>query len=166
MAQQSSETLVGAVVLAVAIGFLGYAVSRAGAGESTRGGYELIARFDRVNGVSVGSDVRLSGVKIGAVSRIGLDPATYLARVTLNLDPKIKVPEDSVAKITADGLLGGAYVGIEPGGSPDLLKSGGEIAQTQSPVDLLTLFSSAASSQSSSSAPKPAGEDTNQGGPP
>lgn len=166
MAQQGTETIVGAVVLAVAIGFLGYAVSRAGAGESARGGYELIARFDRVNGVSVGSDVRLSGVKIGVVNRIGLDPSTYLARVTLSLDPKIKVPEDSVAKITSDGLLGGAYVGIEPGGSSDLLKSGDEIAQTQSPVDLLTLFSSAASSQSSSSSANAPAEDVNQGGPP
>lgn len=148
MRQQAGETLVGALVALVAAGFLWYAVARAGAGESVRGGYALLARFDRVAGISVGSDVRMSGVKIGAVRSVDLDPETYQARLTLDLSPDIKVPEDSTARITSDSLLGGSYVGIEPGGAEEVLAEGGEIANTQPSIDLLTLFSSVASSQS------------------
>lgn len=146
MKEQSTETLVGAVVALVAAGFLSYAVLRAGAGEGGGGGYPLVAQFDRVNGIAVGSDVRMSGVKVGAVSNVSLDPETYRARVTLNLRRSIKVPEDSSARITSDGLLGGAYIGVEPGGSADMLAAGEEIAQTQGSVDLLTLLSTFAQS--------------------
>ncbi|MBU6371617.1 MAG: outer membrane lipid asymmetry maintenance protein MlaD [Alphaproteobacteria bacterium] len=139
--EDTAETLVGAIVAVVAIGFLAFAVARAGEGEGG-GGYRIVGSFDRVDGVAVGSDVRMSGVKVGAVADVTLDPTDYRAKVTVALDPKVKVPTDSTAKIASDGLLGGAYVSIEPGGSADMLPAGGQFENTQGSVDLITLFAS------------------------
>ncbi len=134
-----AETGVGAVVLAAAAGFLVYALS-AGAVGRHGGGYEVKARFGQVGGLAGGADVRLAGVKIGTVSRISLDPKTYLAEVDLSLDPAIKLPADSTAKITSDNLLGGSHIAIAPGGAAQDLKPGGEIQNTQGAVDLFGLI--------------------------
>lgn len=142
--EQAAETILGALVAFVAIGFLVFAVTRAGAGEAA-GGYPLVARFNRVDGVNVGADVRLSGVKVGTVSAVGVDPTTYLAKLTLSVDRTVKLPDDSSARVASDGLLGGAYVALEPGGSAEMLASGGEIANTTGTVDLLSLLAAAAS---------------------
>lgn len=138
---EMGETLLGAIVIAIAVGFLFFAVTRAGAGENA-GGYSLKARFNRVDGVAVGSDVRLAGVKVGAVSTVAVDPETYNAVVTFTVDPKVKIPDDSAARIQSDGLLGGAYLSVEPGGSATKLQPGAEVLNTQGSVDLLTLFAS------------------------
>lgn len=143
MKEQAAETAIGAVVAVVAAGFLTYAVARAGGGEAA-GGYPLSARFNRVDGISVGADVRMSGVKVGAVSNVALDPQTYMAKVTMSLDPKVKVPEDSSAKISSDGLLGGAYVSIEAGGAEAMLAAGKEITHTQGAIDLLSALAAVA----------------------
>jgi phospholipid/cholesterol/gamma-HCH transport system substrate-binding protein len=143
--EQAAETILGAIVAAVAIGFLAFAVTRAGAGE-TAGGYPLTARFNRVDGVNVGADVRLSGVKVGTVSSVAVDPTTYLAKLTLSVAPTVKLPDDSTARIASDGLLGGAYVSLEPGGSAEMLAAGGEIVNTTGTVDLLSLLAAAAGS--------------------
>ena len=142
------ETLLGAAVAAVAIGFFAFAAAQAG---QARGGedYELIARFQRVDGVAVGSDVRVSGVKVGVVRAVSLDPQTYMAQLSLGLDNSVRVLDESTARIATDGLLGGAYVAIEPAGL-DPLPAGGEIPNTQGSVDLLTLFASFAQGQSQS----------------
>jgi phospholipid/cholesterol/gamma-HCH transport system substrate-binding protein len=139
---QIGETILGAIVAVVAAGFLLFAVTRAGQAESATG-YPLVAHFSKVDGVSVGSDVRLAGVKVGAVSGVSLDNATYRAKLQLSIDPKVKVPEDSAAKIQTDGLLGGAYVSLEAGGSDTPLKPGAEIEDTQGSIDLLTTLTSA-----------------------
>jgi phospholipid/cholesterol/gamma-HCH transport system substrate-binding protein len=136
------ETILGAVVAAVAIGFFAFAAAQAGQ-TSARDGYDLTARFNRVDGINVGSDVRISGVKVGVVRAIELDPATYDARLTLTVNNGIQVLDDSVARVSSDGLLGGAYIAIEPTGM-DALAAGGEIPNTQGSVDLLTLFASMA----------------------
>lgn len=134
------ETLLGAAVTLVAVGFFVFAAAQAG---QTRGGagYDLTARFQRVDGVATGSDVRVSGVKVGVVRTVDLDPETYLARLTLTIDEGVQILDDSTARIATDGLLGGAYVAIEPAGL-DPLAAGGEIPNTQGSVDLLTLFAS------------------------
>lgn len=134
------ETILGAVVAIVAIGFFAFAAAQAGQTGAT-GGYDLTARFQRVDGVGVGSDVRISGVKVGAVRAVTLDPETYLAQLTLTIDGNVQVLDDSTARIATDGLLGGSFVSIEPAGM-DALPPGGEIPNTQGSVDLLTLFSS------------------------
>ncbi len=145
------ETLLGAVVAAVAIGFFAFAAAQSG--QSGVGGrsYDLVARFQRVDGIGVGSDVRVSGVKVGVVRAVALDPETYMARLTFTLDSNVRVPDDSTARISTDGLLGGAYVAIEPGGGGAPLPPGGEIMYTQGAVDLLTLFASFAQGQGSNS---------------
>ena len=112
-------------------------------GRRVPGGYALSARFSRADGVSSGTDVRLSGVKVGSVSSVTLDPQTYFAKVGMNVSSSVKIPDDSTARIATDGLLGGAYISLEPGGSPDMLAANGEIANTQGSVDLLTLLASA-----------------------
>jgi len=132
------ETIVGVVVLAVAALFLFYAY-RASGQDSERGAYRLDAVFGRVDGVSVGSEVRIAGVKVGSVSANSLDPQTYEARVQLAVSSGVAIPEDSIAKVVSDGLLGGAHVSIEPGASDVMLKSGEQITLTQGSVDLLGL---------------------------
>lgn len=154
------ETILGAIVAVVAVGFFAFAAAQAGQ-TSNGGGYNLTARFQRVDGISVGSDVRVSGVKVGVVKSVALDPDTYMARLTLAIDPAVQVLDESTARVSADGLLGGAYIAIEPAGfSP--LQAGAEIPNTQGAVDLLTLFASvassgggSASSQSTDEAPAP-----------
>lgn len=146
-AERWGETLLGAIVAAVAIGFFAFAAAQAGQGGIGRS-YELVARFDRANGIDVGSDVRISGVKVGVVREIALD--NDRARLTLALNVGVVVRNDSTATIATDGLLGGAYVAIEPAGL-DPLPAGGEIIYTQGSIDLLTLFASFAQGQRDSS---------------
>ena len=151
-AERWGETILGAVVATIAVSFFVFAAAQAG--QTGGSNYELTARFDRVDGVGVGSDVRVSGVKVGVVRTIGLDPETYRARLTLAIDTGVVVLEDSNARIATDGLLGGGYVSIEPGGL-DPLAAGGEILNTQGSVDLLTLFASFAQSQGDIQEPAP-----------
>ncbi|MBY0566825.1 MAG: MlaD family protein [Hyphomonadaceae bacterium] len=136
------ETILGAAVAVVAVGFFVFAAAQAGQSGSASG-YDLVARFQRVDGIAVGSDVRVSGVKVGVVRAVELDTETYMARLTLTISNGVQVLDDSTARIASDGLLGGAYVAIEPAGM-DALAAGSEIPNTQGSVDLLTLFSSLA----------------------
>ncbi len=148
------ETILGAIVALVAVGFFAFAAAQAG--QSNGGnGYELTARFQRVDGIAVGSDVRVSGVKVGVVRAVALDTDTYLARLTLSIESGVQVLDESTARIATDGLLGGAYVAIEPAGM-DALAAGGEIPNTQGSVDLLTLFASFAQGQGQSQNEEPA----------
>ena len=135
---QVFETIIGVVVLAVAAVFLYYAYQTSGRALTSRT-YSLEAVFGRIDGVSPGSEVRISGMKVGAVSDAALDPKTYEARVKLAVARNVEVPEDSVAKVVSDGILGGAHVAIEPGGSDVMLADGDKIAFTQGSVDLLGL---------------------------
>ncbi len=135
------ETLIGALVIAVAALFFFFAYSSTGAGAIS--GYEVVAKFNRADGVRVGTDVRLSGIKVGTVSRMNLDPKTYDAVLTLSLEKSVQLPEDSSVRITSEGLLGNQYLSIEPGGSPDKIKPGGEIENTQGSIDLMALLGKA-----------------------
>lgn len=135
------ETLIGAVVIAIAVAFFVFAYSSTGAGPIS--GYDVTAKFNRADGINVGTDVRLSGIKVGTVSRLALDPMTYNAVLTLSLESNVKLPDDSSVRITSDGLLGNQYVSIEPGGSQTPIAAGGEIENTQGSIDLIGLLSKA-----------------------
>jgi len=132
------ETIIGGLVLLVAILFLFYAYS--GSNLRGAGGYDLIARFNRVDGLANGAEVRLSGIKIGSVVRQDLDPKTYLAVVHLAINDNIKLPVDSTAKIQSDSLLSGSHVNLEPGGDEKMMANGDEIKYTQDPVNLSDLI--------------------------
>lgn len=134
------ETILGAVVAAVAVGFFVFASAQAGQ-TGVGAGYELSARFQRVDGIAVGSDVRVSGVKVGVVRAVALDPETFEAILTLHIDNGVQVLDESTATVATDGLLGGAYIGIEPAGMAPLA-AGGVIPNTRGAIDLLTLFAS------------------------
>jgi len=135
---QLFESMIGVVVLAVAAAFLSYAYQTSGRALTART-YTLNAVFGRIDGVTPGSEVRISGVKVGSVADSILDPATFEARVALSVAKNVEIPEDSVAKIVSDGLLGGAHVSIEPGASDVMLAEGETISITQGSVDLLGL---------------------------
>ncbi|HEU0223040.1 MAG TPA: outer membrane lipid asymmetry maintenance protein MlaD [Paracoccaceae bacterium] len=139
MASAVAETLIGAVVLVAAGGFLAYAAQRADLGP-TRDAYELVAKFRKAEGINVGSDVRVSGVKVGTVTSLSLDAQTYEAVARLRLAGDLKIPEDSDAKIATEGLLGGAFVAITPGASEFMLKPGDQIELTQGSISLIELF--------------------------
>ena len=143
------ETLIGAVVLAVAGAFLFFAYSSAGVGRET--GYQLKAAFDRVDGLNVGSDVRLSGIKVGSVVSAALDPQTFRAEVTFTVHDDIKLPDDSAAKIASQGLLGAYYLQLDPGGSDTNLAPGATVKLTQGAVDLMGLIGQAVFSFTNSS---------------
>ncbi len=102
--------------------------------------YTLVARFTQIGQLRKQAPVRIGGVNIGQVSDITLDPKTFESVVTLSLEDKFKdLPDDTSAGIYTSGLLGESYIGLQPGGSPDVLKDGDEIAFTQPAVDLLQL---------------------------
>jgi len=135
------ETLIGAAVVAVAVLFLAFAYSSTGSGPVS--GYEVMAKFNRADGVNVGSDVRLSGIKVGTVSKLSLDSKTYNAVVTMALARDVKLPDDSSIRITSEGLLGNQYLSIEPGSSMKYIMAGGEIENTQGAIDLVGLLGKA-----------------------
>lgn len=139
MRENRTEVAVGAVVLAAAIGFLFYIVQVAGIGGLGRS-YELTASFRSVEGISAGTDVRLAGVKIGTVSDISLNPETFRGDTTIALEKGVVIPDDSAAVIASEGLLGGNFVEIVPGGSLENYPEGAEILDTQGAVSLISLL--------------------------
>jgi phospholipid/cholesterol/gamma-HCH transport system substrate-binding protein len=134
-----AETVIGAVVLAVAAGFVLYAGKTRGF-EISGDSYPLTASFRSAEGIAVGSDVRLAGISVGSVTGLELDPASYQARVTLTLRDGLEIPEDSDVKIASESLLGGSFVEITPGASEFMLQAGDEILNTQGSVSLLNLL--------------------------
>jgi len=141
MAENPTEIAVGALTLVVAGGFFAYAAQTTGWGGGGADTYPLTASFRSAQGVALGTDVRLAGVQIGTVTGMALNPETYRADMTFAIDHAVEIPEDSSVAVTSEGLLGGVYVEIVPGGSPFALDAGGEIADTQGALNLLGLLS-------------------------
>ena len=137
MRRNMIETVMGAVVLVVAALFIVFAYDKAEVG--TVDGYEIRAKFDRIDGIRPGSDVRMSGIKIGTVTTSILDPKTYLAVVRMTVRNDIKIPDDTSIAVSSDGLLGDKFLALSPGGSDVMLKPGGEILTTQGSIDLMSL---------------------------
>lgn len=132
------ETVLGAVVLAVAFLFLAFSYSSANIG--TTDGYEIRARFSGIGGLGIGDKVVVSGVRVGKVSRIELDSDTFLADVYLDIENQYKFPEDTAAFISSESLLGGLYMQLEPGAADDMIEAGGVIEYTQAPQNLEQLL--------------------------
>ena len=141
MQRNMLETVMGAIVLLTAVAFVSLAYQAA----NIRGtdGYELEAEFGATGGLSVGDDVRISGIKVGRISRQELDPVTYAARIVMSLDERIRIPADSSARITAASLLGGNYLELIPGADEDMMQPGEVIYDTRDPVSLTDLLGKA-----------------------
>ena len=153
------ETVMGAVVLLAAALFLVFAYKSSQLRPVP--GYQVSADFARVDGIRQGSDVRMSGIKIGSVVAEELDPKTFLANLRMSIDPSVQLPDDTVAEIISAGLLGDKYLSLVPGGSDKLIPPGGKITYTQSSVSLENLigqmmFTAPGAKKDEGEAPKPA----------
>lgn len=135
-----AEVAAGAVVLAVALAFVIFAVTNSGRSSLAGPAVTLTAKFDRVDGLAPGADVRIAGVKVGSVVDQRIDPQTFLAVLTFRIDGSLRIPADSSAEIASEGLLGGRFVSIVPGGADRILANGGQITITQSAVSLESLL--------------------------
>jgi len=141
MQRNTLETVMGAIVLLAAAGFV--ALTYQAADMKGSGGYEIAAEFGSTGGLSIGDDVRISGIKVGQITAQHLDPVTYVAKISMAIDPAIKIPSDSSARITAASLLGGNYLELLPGAATETLSAGGVIYDTRDPVSLSDLLGKA-----------------------
>jgi phospholipid/cholesterol/gamma-HCH transport system substrate-binding protein len=139
MSHNKTEVFVGGVVVAAAIAFAVYAGQATGL-SSNAGGYELSASFRSLEGVGVGTDVRLAGVKIGTVTGVALNPETFRADTVFTVADGIEIPDDSAVVVSSEGLLGGNFVEVMPGGSPFAFEPGSEVTDTQGAVSLISLL--------------------------
>ena len=148
MHRNTLETVMGAIVLLAAAGFVTLAYEAADVKGS--GGYEIAAEFGSTGGLLVGDDVRISGIKVGQITAQHLDPITYVAKVSMAIEPTIKIPSDSSARITAASLLGGNYLELMPGAATDTLGAGAVIYDTRDPISLSDLLGKAVFSSNNS----------------
>ena len=139
MAENHTEVLAGAAVLAAAIGFVLYAVQSTGF-SGTADSYDLRASFRSVEGITLGSDVRMAGVKVGTITSLDLNPTTFFADATVSVQQGLQLPDDSAILISSEGLLGGNFIELVPGGSETNLEPGAEIEDTQGSVSLISLL--------------------------
>lgn len=133
------ETIVGVFVLILAVCFFNYVYTKSG--YHTINVYSLNAKFDRVDGLAEGSDVKLNGIKVGKIIKMTLDPESFLALVTIQLPNSLHIPKDSSASVTSDGLFGGKYLALTPGGEEEYLKEGDDIIDTTGPTNMESLIS-------------------------
>lgn len=133
------ETVVGFFVIVVAFSFFFYAYNVSNSARVT-GGYRLNANFENIEGISIGSDVKLSGIKIGQVDNIHLDKDTFFANVTFRILSDISIPKDSRVIVSTSGLIGGKYIRINPGASDITLSEGDKFIFTQSALNIEDLI--------------------------
>jgi phospholipid/cholesterol/gamma-HCH transport system substrate-binding protein len=134
MANNAIETVMGAVVLAVAGGFLYFAYDKSNV--KPVDGYTVKAAFTNVSGIAPGSSVRIGGIKVGVIEDLSLDATNYRAVASLRIEDRVKLPKDSSAAIQSTGLIGDKFLAIEPGGEEAMLKDGDTIEFTQPSVNL------------------------------
>ena len=140
MKENKLEVIIGACVLAVALGFVLFLYQTTGLSVSLSRYYELKADFRSADGIHVGTDVRLAGVKVGTVSNLVLNLQTYRAEAALAIENEIDIPDDSALTVSSEGLLGGNFIEIIPGASFEYMQPGDEFLDTQGSVSLISLL--------------------------
>ncbi len=140
MKENKLEVIIGAVVIAVALGFVIFLYQSTGLSVSNSKHYELKADFRSADGIHVGTDVRLAGVKVGTVSDLSLNVETYRAEAELAIENAVDIPEDSALTVSSEGLLGGNFIEIIPGASYEYMQPGDEFLDTQGSVSLISLL--------------------------
>jgi len=129
MNKRPVETIMGIVVIIIAALFLFFAY-RVSDLQVVKG-YTVSAHFIKVGGLTIGSDVRINGIKVGTVISQKLNPEDYVAEIKMSLSSDLKLPKDSVAVIASDGLMGNKFIKIEPGKDTEILADGDEITHTK-----------------------------------
>ena len=166
MGRSVFETILGAVVLAIAFLFLSFAYSSSDLQKVQ--GYKLSANFPMVDGLKEGTDVKINGVKVGSVHSIELltdpGPNQYLVKVVMSIDPNVRMPTDTMALIATESLLGGKYMSFEPGVDETMIKNDGtgRITRTQAPMRLDDLIGQMIYSQKRGDAAPATGAPKNQ----
>lgn len=140
MSENATEVLTGAGILAVAAGFLIYLAQVGGVNLSPQDMDTYTASFRSAEGVGVGTDVRLAGVKVGSVLELNLDPQSFRAHAVISVQEEVLLPDDTAAVISSEGLLGGSFVELLPGGSIINLEPGSEIEDTQGAISVVQLL--------------------------
>lgn len=138
--ENTTEVIVGGGVLAVAAAFLIFAAQSTGFFGGQTSSYELRAAFPSVEGVRVGTDVRLAGVKVGSITALELNQQTFMAELRFSVREGIELPDDSAAVISSEGLLGGNFLELMPGGSDFNLEAGAEVEDTQGSISLTSML--------------------------
>jgi phospholipid/cholesterol/gamma-HCH transport system substrate-binding protein len=140
MKKYSLETIVGIFVVLGLLG-IGYMTIKLGKIRMFSGDYYILyARFNSVSGLRVDSPVEIDGIEIGRVEQLNIDQDKQIAVVKLRIEKGIKVYEDAIASIKTSGLIGDKLITIDPGGGSDILKPGGMITETNSPLDIEDLI--------------------------
>lgn len=140
MSKNIVETLIGALVIVIATTFLYFAYTTTNITGGSESGTVIIAKFDRADGLNLGSEVKIGGVRVGKVADLSLDPKTFQAIATLRIRDGVSLPVDSTAEIIGNGLLGEKYVAIIPGSETDHISNNGAIEFTQSSISLESLI--------------------------
>lgn len=139
MSEKNLEIITGTIVLIVAAGFLVFII-KVGGFSADNENYNLNTSFRSAEGIDTGTEVRMAGVKIGTVKSLSLNAETLQADVKLKIEKSILIPNDSSAVISSEGLLGGSFLEIVPGGSFDNYAAGEIIEDTQSSISLINLL--------------------------
>ncbi len=138
MQRNLAETVLGAAVLLIAAGFLFYFSQNISRAPSN--GYTVTAAFTKSDGIDTGTVVRVSGINVGKITAMKLNPETYQAEVEMTIDSSVKLPLDTAAVIASAGLLDGKFISLEPGADEETLKDGDRMEYTQSPPGLEQLL--------------------------
>jgi phospholipid/cholesterol/gamma-HCH transport system substrate-binding protein len=131
------EILVGLLALAAWAGFVVFAFN---VNQHKVSGYDVYATFAHIDGLEIHADVRLAGIRVGEVAEDSFLPATDQARIRMVIEPGYDIPSDSAAIVASDGLFGGKFIKIDPGGDPAPLKAGQSFAYVQDSVDFWRLL--------------------------
>ncbi|MCC6000159.1 MAG: outer membrane lipid asymmetry maintenance protein MlaD [Pararhodobacter sp.] len=159
------EIALGAAVLVIAAGFVLFMLQTTGTRIGAAQGYTLTASFRSAEGVRPGTEVRLAGVRVGTVTELRLDPDSFRAEVALRVDQAVRLPADSTLSVSSEGLLGGTFMEILPGGMPFDLEPGDSFQDTQSAVSLIQLmlrFATGGDTPAQPSAEEPAEAETGE----
>lgn len=140
MKNNTFETLIGALVIVVAILFLSFASKITSNKQNISKGYNILAVFDNADGINIGSDIKVAGVKVGSVANIKLND-NYKAELILKLPEGLNIPLDSIFKISTSGLIGSKFINIKIGAEEEYFKNGDKADFTESSMDLEDLIS-------------------------
>jgi phospholipid/cholesterol/gamma-HCH transport system substrate-binding protein len=140
MKKSAVETIVGIIVLFIAFGFVFFSYKNGTFFSFDSEAYIVKAEFEKIDGISIGSPVKVSGISIGSVSKTTLNPSNFRALVEMKINSGILLPVDTSAEIIGMGFIGDKYVSLSPGFETQYLVNGGLIDFTQSSVSLESLI--------------------------